>query len=147
MQYSMYTPSIRFADRFTSTQEKMKKSCIILSILFLKLFCGCLPPGEPPAGNITGNNLTVPQNPQNIRENAITELTAALLTYAPGENFYLDYDQNSAADIINVWNECAKFTGIKRVVKSDWQIISRMIDDQWQIKISHKGKIIWSVNY
>lgn len=106
--------------------------------------CGCLPPGKPPAGNITENIITIPKKREEIRESIITELTAVILTYAPGENFLLDYDRNSADDILAVWRECRKLTGSKRCAGSEWKIISRNTNGKWSIKIMQGKNIVTS---
>ncbi len=110
-----------------------------LSMVFL---CGCLPPGNPPAGNITENIINIPADRNEIRENLITEISAFILTYAPGENFILDYDETSAADILIVWHECAKLTGSKRVAAAEWKIISRNINGNWNIKLMQGKNIV-----
>lgn len=123
----------------------MKK--FIAFLLIVNFICGCLPPGEPPAGNITANNVTLPKSRAEIRENVITELTAVLLTHGYGKTFQLDYDETSAADMLNVWHKCSKFTGIKRSENSPWKIISRNNNGQWTIKTVNENGVVSTISH
>ena len=123
----------------------MKK--FITLLLIINFICGCLPPGEPPEGNITANDVVLPKNRAEIRENVITELTAILLTNGYGKTFQLDYDEISAADMLNVWKECSKLTGIKRSENSPWKIISRNNNGQWTIKIVNENGVVSTISH
>lgn len=120
---------------------------IFPSVLAIIILCGCLPPGNPPPGNITGNEITLPKNRDEIREKVIAELTAAILSHAPGMNICLDYDKYSASDMLFVWQECAKFTGSKLSDESDLMIISRNNNGHWLIKMVLGKKVICNIRY
>ncbi len=123
----------------------MKKT--LLAILMTIFLCGCLPPGEPPKGNITGNDVTFPKNKEEIKESVITELAAIILSHGYDQTFSLDCDKTSAADMLDVWRECRKLTGIKSAENSPWKIISRNNNSQWTIKILHENKVISTISY
>ena len=112
----------------------------------LLLVCaGCLPPGEPPVGRITDNTGKLPLTPEEKRERMITELTAALLRFAPGAAMQFRADSASVAEMETVVRECAKITGITHDRNSRWQLYSRYTGNEWIVDIIDGGKPVHTI--
>ena len=121
----------------------MKK--YLLLILMLCGAAGCLPPGEPPTGNITDNTGRIPLTPEEKRERMITELTAALLQTAPGTAMQCRSDNASRLEIANVLQDCAKITGLTSDRNSRWQLYSYYTDSEWVVDIIDGGRQVRSI--
>ena len=108
----------------------------------LLLAAGCLPPGDPPAGNVIENGEKLPVTAAEVRERMITELTTALLMYAPGATVRLETDAASRAEMFRVWAECVKLTGNVPGAQAEWTVASRSTDTTWQVTLRRRDEIV-----
>ncbi|MCI5779958.1 MAG: hypothetical protein MR051_09140 [Lentisphaeria bacterium] len=103
---------------------------------------GCLPPGEPPPGNVTENPEMVLLTRDEVRERMITELASALLMHAPGAAVSLTADAVSAGEMRRVWTECVKLTGNPAAEVARWNVDSRYDGPSWQVELRHDGRTV-----
>ena len=111
----------------------------------LALAAGCLPCGDPPPGNVTENPDRLPVTAAEVRERMITELTAALLQYAPGAAVRLETDGASRAEMFRVWAECVKLTGNSAEANAEWVISSRCTDRTWHVALRRRDEEVRSI--
>jgi len=121
----------------------MKK--YLFAVLLLCSAAGCLPPGDPPTGNITVNTEKIPLTPEEKRERMIAELTAALLQIAPGAAMRLNADQASVAEMDMVVKECAKITGLSHDRNARWQLYSHYTATEWVVDIVDGDQTVRSI--
>ena len=121
----------------------MKK--YLFAVMLLCGAAGCLPPGDPPTGNITVNTEKIPLTPEEKRERMIAELTAALLQIAPGAAMRLNADQASVAEMNMVIKECAKITGLSYDRNSRWQLYSHYTATEWVVDIVDGDQTVHSI--
>ena len=117
----------------------MRKQALAALLL---LAAGCLPPGDPPAGNVVDNSDKLLSTAAEVRERMITELTTALLMYAPGAAVRLETDDASRAEMFRVWAECVKLTGNVPDARAEWVVTSRCTDTTWQVALRRRDEIV-----
>ena len=117
----------------------------VASALLAALLGGCLPPGDPPPGNVTVNPDTPAVTAAAARERMITELTTALLLEAPGAEVRLETDAATRAAMLRVWPECAKLTGSRTVANAEWTVRSTGAGGRWQVELRRKDTVVRSI--
>ncbi|MBR2345460.1 MAG: hypothetical protein IKA71_06720 [Lentisphaeria bacterium] len=110
--------------------------------LFAAVLAGCIPCGEPPIGNVVVNEMKRAASREELREQMVAELTAVIMSNAAGEEFSLNSDPVSAADLQAAVRGCALFTGIRPAVNAKWQLISMHDSGKWHVSVCHDGKVI-----
>jgi len=120
------------------------KKLVVLAALLL-LLTGCLPPGEPPPGDIVSNHTQV-RTPAEISEHLATKLSLFMLEKHPQCAWKITADPDSLQLARAAVRECVSF-GCPLAETAQLELRGEHLADGWRYTFFDHGNAVWSEKY